>query len=107
MLTRAILVLLATASLCVAQKASPQRACLYDVDISRVGPAAVYHNGTTTKVENVAALKQLIETIDPGCTVILSPYGDMHGESEFWHAFTELKTLCEARGLKFRVRSID
>ncbi len=107
MLMRALVILLAIASQCVAQEASPQRACKYDVNISRVGPAEVYHDGTTTKVENVAALKQLIETMGPGCTLILSPYGDAHGESEYWHALAELKALCETRGLKFWVRSVD
>ena len=103
----ASLVLLILAAQCFGQEASPQRWCHYDVHISRVGPASVYHDRATTKVENVAALKKLIETIAPGCRLTLTPIGDIHGESEFWHAFTEIKTLCEARGIEFRVRSID
>jgi hypothetical protein len=99
-----LLILLALSNVCAAQQdASPKPACRYHLEISRTGPATITHHGTSVKIETVGALKQYIETIAPGCRLAVMAFGDPNGESEFWHAIDELKALCDARHIKFRV----
>jgi hypothetical protein len=98
-----LLLLLVTAAM--AQEATPKRSCRYHLTILQASGAIIGKSGSgsSIRLDHVADLKRYIETIEPNCAIAVNALEDPKRETEFSHAWPELKAFCEARHIKLEL----